>query len=134
MRSQSQGHASEDETRFSLKWFDKELVLLQRLENLTTELVTSCKALAAIIILKITSNCLKRWEMEKIYFNSHCIINSLRFQYISVISKHSCTVKVPVLAQAASEKVPRCAKTVTLRSAGDLFGFISCIPSRFRRL
>lgn len=127
----------EDKTRFSLKGFDKRLELLQReihLENLTIELVTSCEAVATIIRKKIASNFLKRWEVERMYFNSSCIINSLRFQCISVFSKHSCTVKVPVLAQAASEKVPRCAKTVTLRSAGDLSGFVSCIPSRFSRL
>lgn len=83
---------------------------------------------------KIVSNFLEKWEMERIYFNGSLIINSLVFWYISAISKHSCTVQVPVLARRASEKVPCCAKTVTLRSAGDLFGFVSCIPSRFSRL
>lgn len=72
--------------------------------------------------------------MERIHFTRSHIINSLVFQYISVISKHSCTMQVPVLARRATEKVPCCAKTVTLRSAGDLFGSRSCIPSRFSRL
>lgn len=122
---------------FSLKGFDKWLILLQRetlLENLSIEPVTWCKVVAAIIRKKITSNFLEKWEVERLYFNSSHIINSFRFQSISVISKHSCTVQMPVLAQGASEKVPRCAKTVTLRSAGDLFGSVSCIPSRFSRL
>lgn len=83
---------------------------------------------------KIISNFLEKWETERIYFNGSLTVNSLVFWCISVISKHSCTVQVPALARGASEKVPRCAKTVTLRSAGDLFGLVSCIPSRLSRL
>lgn len=83
---------------------------------------------------KIISNFLEKWETERIYFNGSLTVNSLVFWCISVISKHSCTVQVPALARRASEKVPRCAKTVTLRSAGDLFGLVSCIPSRLSRL